>query len=431
MSQALPVLAVAVLIVAAVSFYFKNNYATAGPAVIIAAFAGAFVAGMGFRPREVVEGMFGYFYPLLGVLCGMLFIRFLYDNGTFDVLFSRVAGMSGASRSIMLLLFIGLPGMITGSAAASLLTTGALAGKRLIRSGMDKTKATVFVAAGSFIGMILPPMNIPAIITTSTSIASGGYFAAYNGFTLPLLLMGLPALIVYGLMAAKDLPGTIKAEPAAGSGSALVPIVVVILLVIAHDFLYSAIPFFLGYPLIFMIGAVLALFLGGGKKLDILGSAVEAMRGIAPSVAVAMAVGSLLEVYMMTGAAGYVGLAQYFTDFRVVGLIFGLVMLALALIFDAPTATVIAVLACFTGSNNDSYTGAAVSTMPLFYAAILAICAVICVRYGFGSRVAAAIGAGETGDKQVVAGTLVPIVLVLAVGLCFAFFGESLVFLRV
>ena len=47
---------------------------------------------------------------------------------------------SPAAQMFILILFIGLPGMITGTALASVATTGLMAGRYLLDKGMEKSK---------------------------------------------------------------------------------------------------------------------------------------------------------------------------------------------------------------------------------------------------------------------------------------------------
>ena len=64
---------------------------------------------------------------------------------------------SPAAQMFILILFIGLPGMITGTALASVATTGLMAGRYLLDKGMEKSKVVEVVTVGALMGMLLPP----------------------------------------------------------------------------------------------------------------------------------------------------------------------------------------------------------------------------------------------------------------------------------
>src|SRR5690606_1252644 len=68
------------------------------------------------------------------------------------------------SSDLLLAVVVMLPGMITGSSTAAVLTTGALVAPVLIRLGLDRDRAGAFVAMAAIYGMLAPPVNIPAML---------------------------------------------------------------------------------------------------------------------------------------------------------------------------------------------------------------------------------------------------------------------------
>ncbi len=70
---------------------------------------------------------------------------------------------SPAAQMFILILFIGRPGMITGPALASVATTGLMAGRYLLDKGMEKSKVVEVVTVGALMGMLLPPLCVPAM----------------------------------------------------------------------------------------------------------------------------------------------------------------------------------------------------------------------------------------------------------------------------
>ena len=107
--------------VAVVEICTRNHPKWWAPALLLAAVAGSLVAGMGIRCREIVEGPFGFLDALLPCVVAMIFLRVLKDGGAWDLLFARLQGKSPLLTSFGMLLFLALPGMLTGFAAASVL----------------------------------------------------------------------------------------------------------------------------------------------------------------------------------------------------------------------------------------------------------------------------------------------------------------------
>lgn len=197
LTEAYLLLAVMLAVVAVVSVLFKGKSGLIAPLIFVAGLITALVAGLGFRLREVTEGPFVFVDTLMWVLCGAAFSYLLYVNGTFQFLFAKVVGKkrSPAAQMFILILFIGLPGMITGTALASVATTGLMAGRYLLDKGMEKSKVVEVVTVGALMGMLLPPLCVPAMAPTIAR--QGLYPGAFEGYFLPILILALPALIVY------------------------------------------------------------------------------------------------------------------------------------------------------------------------------------------------------------------------------------------
>ena len=196
LTEAYLLLAVMLAVVAVVSVLFKGKSGLIAPLIFVAGLITALVAGLGFRLREVTEGPFVFVDTLMWVLCGAAFSYLLYVNGTFQFLFAKVVGKkrSPAAQMFILILFIGLPGMITGTALASVATTGLMAGRYLLDKGMEKSKVVEVVTVGALMGMLLPPLCVPAMAPTTAR--QGLYPGAFEGYFLPILILALPALFV-------------------------------------------------------------------------------------------------------------------------------------------------------------------------------------------------------------------------------------------
>lgn len=277
------------------------------PAVILgAALLASLISGMGFRFREIVEGAFAYLDYVMWILCGGLLTALLYRNGTFDYMLDRWMRKERPAfvRMAGLLMLIAIPGMLTGSALACVASTGALAGRCLMRRGLHKEEAAEVAAGGSFLGMVLPPLCAPAILVVIGRAES--YNPSFEGYFLPLLALGLPALLIYATASGRRLLGKLSADEThtepEGSAACLIPLAVVFLLVISHNFLYTFMPF-LGYPLIYVIGAVLALIFPA-RRVNPINSLLQGVEWVQMPAALMFAVGSLNEVMWMTGVTG-------------------------------------------------------------------------------------------------------------------------------
>ena len=90
---------------------------------------------------------------------------------------------------IAFMIIIMFPAMITGSAIASIISSGALVAPIMIKIGIPRNKTAAIIALGAVLGMIAPPINIPVMLICDV------VDMPYIGFTLPLLLLTLPVAI--------------------------------------------------------------------------------------------------------------------------------------------------------------------------------------------------------------------------------------------
>jgi GntP family gluconate:H+ symporter len=164
-----------------------------GVALAVAAWLGAALNGHWLPLRHLVEGAFSYLDPILVIATATIFMRVLAEGGALGAIGGAVERRLGGRPVVLLPVLMAIvmfPGMITGSSTASVLTTGAMAAAILIRLGASPERAAAFVAMGSILGMIAPPVNIPAMLI------GGGIDLPYVGFTRPLLLVSVPLALV-------------------------------------------------------------------------------------------------------------------------------------------------------------------------------------------------------------------------------------------
>lgn len=432
MTETYLILAAVFIVIGAASLIFKKRTGYMPVIILGAALLASLIGGMGFRFREIVEGSFAYLDNVMWVLCGGLLTALLYQNGTFSYMLDSWMRKERSPfvRMTGLLLLVGIPGMLTGSALASVASTGVIVGKYLMRRGLSKVEAVEIVAGGSFLGMILPPLCTPAMLMIIGRAES--YNPSFEGYFLPLLALGLPALLIYAAISGKRLLGKLSADNIAtepqGSAACMIPLVVVFLLVISHNFLYSFMPF-LGYPLIYIIGFVLALIFPN-KRINPVDSLLKGIELVMIPASLMFAVGSLNEVMWMTGVNGNLNTLLLETSGVLLFVVPVLLLLVSGRLLGQPFAW--ALCAIIPAILN----GSGFAHSPLRLLAASAILGVAAYRsFGVGNSIFAQ-SAHELDPENTVAVSVpmhacVPVIIVLVLALGMGFAASSLSWLMV
>jgi GntP family gluconate:H+ symporter len=287
-----------------------------GLALLTAACFGAVINGEFFPLRHLVEGAFSYLDPILVIATAMIFMRTLADGGALDSLgrtIERRFQTKPALLLALLMLIIMFPGMITGSSTASVLTTGALAASILTGLGLTKERTAAIIAMGSVLGMVAPPVNIPAMII------GGGIDLPYSGFDAPLALASLPLALVIlyhlawpALTAPRRMPSPTGSKPmeAPWKGQlspvplwrALAAPAAAGILMLAPRLDPSRIPD-LGLPLIFLLAATIGVVIL--PKFAITSAMLRATEESLPVLGILCGVGAFIQVMTLTGARGW------------------------------------------------------------------------------------------------------------------------------
>lgn len=383
--------------------------------LFLAAVAGSLAAGMGIRFREIVEGPFGFLDSMLCVCSASVLVAVLDRAGAFVLLYSKISKIRcGVLRSFMVLFFIALPAMLTGFASASLLTTGKIVKNLLEKQG--EKKASVIVGVGAFLGVILPPNCIPAMIAANG--AGSVLPTPYSGFFLPLLVVGLPAFIVYGILERKALSSLEEAEVQdKGASSALIILLLVLVAVLIEGVLPSVL-WLGGNTLVFFVATILVLafskfFSSAKETLDSVSEGL--MRAVVP-MAIVFALGSFIEVSSMTGVRGI--FSYWILPYSTTGVM--LVLMAASLIigyfFSIPIPAFLITYAVFPIgwlANTVIVTGCSV---------VLAIIGLITRRGGIMEN-------DGLKHTEVLKNVCVPAILVLVMEVLLVLFGDKLTFL--
>lgn len=396
----------------------KNNRKHAVVLLLAAALAGSLAAGMGIRFREIVEGPFGFLDAALSVACAAILVRALEAAGAFDALLEKILGMKNRTlRALCMALLIALPGMLTGFATASVVTTGALVGKRMKAAGVAQSKIARTVAVGSFLGMMLPPNCLPAIIAANG--AGSVLPTPYVGFFLPLLVMSLPAFVVYVITCRDTLAFEAPVQEAKCTKLAL-PVLALVMLAVLAEGLLSSLAYIGGSALYFTVAALVLLVAAGGGVKKALDTASAGLMDAAVPLALVFALGSFIEISSMTGVRGYYSLLILGTDTSVLMLIQMALMLVIGLVLGTPIPAFLATYAVFPIgwlANTVIVTGVA---------SALGVAHLIAMRGGLVGDVTSALELTEVNWKSTVRHLLLPAALVLVMGVVMVVFGDSM-----
>jgi TRAP-type C4-dicarboxylate transport system permease large subunit len=277
-----------------------------GLSLMLGAIAGTLLAGEGIPLRHLVEGSFSFLDVILMIAAAMIFMKVLQRNGLLETVGRQI--ITGFRRRpslllIALMLFIMFPGMMTGSSSACVFTTGAIAAPVLIALGIPLEETAAIIAMGAVLGMIAPPINIPAMII------GGGVDMPYVGFTLPLLVLTVPLAVLFVLLLGRRFVGARQEVPADRMPAShygrfglrlYLPLVVVGVLMFGPK-ASPAVPD-LGLPLVFLLGALTGLVTG--LRIQPLQVAREAVHEALPVMGILMGVGMFIQVMTLTGARG-------------------------------------------------------------------------------------------------------------------------------
>ena len=199
------------------------------------------------------------------------------------------------------------PAMITGSSVTSIVSAGALVVPTLLAMGVPKRETAAIIVSGSIYGMIAPPINLPVMIIADI------VDMPYIGFTLPLLILTVPlaifTVLFLGRRHVKNIDmDRIKEQVSFAIKDEVTPlvylpfIILIILMVIINVFPTWLPP--LGLPLVFLMPAVLALFVG--KRFNFMQTSKQAVHSALPVMGILFGVGMFIQALTLTGARGYV-----------------------------------------------------------------------------------------------------------------------------
>jgi TRAP-type C4-dicarboxylate transport system permease large subunit len=240
----------------------------------------------------------------------MIYMKVLERSGVLDTIGRQITTTFYDRPSLLLMslmLLVMFPGMITGACATAIFTTGALVAPVMLNIGIPRVQTAAIIAMGSLLGMIAPPVCIPAMIIAE------GIDMPYVGFFWPLFLLTVPTGLLTALAMGRkyvnpniDIQALSAAMPPSvydrHGWKLYLPIVVLFVLMVAPKVAPQVI-YDPGLPLMLMFSAVLGLFTG--KRVDVPAAVRAAMKDAIPVMAIMLGVGMFIEVMTLTGARGY------------------------------------------------------------------------------------------------------------------------------
>ena len=280
-----------------------------GVSLLISSIAGAIAGGQGIPIRHLVEGTFSYVDTILVIGTAMMFMKVVEKSGTLDALSSVIVKKFYKHPAILLILImlvIMFPGMITGSSTAAVLSAGSIMAPVLLIMGMDAVSAAALIAMGGLMGMVAPPVNLPAMII------GGGIDVPFVGFSVPLLMLTVPIAIFSALfLGLKQTKGLsyekvaphLNTEVAEKYGIRIYLPLVVLVVLMALTKIFKVIPD-IGMPLMFLISAAVGLLTG--RKVSPFEVISEAINSALPVMSILMGVGMFIQIMTLTGVRGFI-----------------------------------------------------------------------------------------------------------------------------
>jgi len=302
-----------ILVVIAATFTVAKLFKLSIELSMFAAAIAAFVVHTGNLPiRHIVEGAFTYYDVCLIFITATFFMNILKESGGIVYMVRSIVKSFHKHRLLCLLLLtvvLLIPGALTGSGAATVLTVGTLVGTVLTYMGISKKKTAAIIFLCAAMSAAAPPINLWAMM------AAAGSNMPYVGFMGPLLVLSVVgALFTMFYLGGKgkvvDLDKTLRELPEPPEGMNWfrvgLPFAVLFLLIIAGRVWPFDMPI-LGLPLMFVISAVVAILMSP-KKLKIFAIAEETIHSLIPLVGIMIVVGVLIQSMALSGARGLISL---------------------------------------------------------------------------------------------------------------------------
>lgn len=291
-------------------------------------------SGTEFSIRYLTEGMFGYFDTILVITTAMVFMGAMEACGTLQYISTVLVKALGRFPSLLLIammIIIMFPAMVTGSSLASAISAGALVAPIMIKWGIPKQKTGAIIAIGSILGMVAPPVNVPAMVICDVADIP------FTGFTVPLLLLSIPLAIVCVLLLGRQYVKPLKKQDVAKvvdvsilktfNWTVCIPLFVFLLFILA-EIIFPKVIGSLGMSAMFVISTAVCFFVGKRYPFVKLRPRKESFFGVPldsdkqpdcvveiirkgiekslPAMGLLMGVGIFMEVISNNGVRGWI-----------------------------------------------------------------------------------------------------------------------------
>lgn len=284
--------------------------------MVVTALVGAFVAGLGFPARLIVEGMFTFLDLAFIFITACVFMNAYAEVGAMHALVRGLVVRLHRRKWLLLLVLGGLmliPGALTGAGVVSVLVVGGLVAAVLRLMGLAEQRVAAFVFMLGILSAIAPPINVWAMLMAA------GANMPYVGFDwvllAPVLIVAAFTVVYLGWGAvpqSKDaILGGLPPLPAGLSWwRAAIPLLVLVILSLAAKYAAFTLPT-LGFPLIFVICALVTVAIdparrSAGRWYTVVSETVEQ---VFPLVATMVSVGVLVNILAATGVRGLIAVS--------------------------------------------------------------------------------------------------------------------------
>ncbi len=274
--------------------------------LILIAAGGAALGGFGVPFRHLVEGGFGYLNLVMALFAGAFFGHAMRQSGATEVLARAVIARDKRWLPLIVagaLLFV--TGMVTGIAGIAVLSAGVFAEPLLRHAGLSAPRAAGYIAVMATLGMIAPPLNVPAMIMAD------GVNMPYAGFAPSMFALSLPpalfALFWFRRAADRDTDVVTLYAPGPATGAgwlgvALLVLIIAFWIVIRY---WPALLFDPSVPLVLVAGGLIAMAAAPRAAWGGIGASVFAGTPLVLA-AVLVAVGVLVQIMALTGVRGFI-----------------------------------------------------------------------------------------------------------------------------
>ena len=305
-----------IVLVAMVATFAVSSWKLKSPEIsmVIAAIAGALVAGLGLPVRVLVEGLFTNFDLAILFVCASIFVNVYSFTGAMNVVTRKLVQNIDSKWILMIFMavFMLIPGALTGAGSVSVFVVGGLVATVVRYMGLSERKTAAFVFIFAILSAAAPPINLWAMLMTAQ--ANMPYVGFSKLLMVPILIVGAFTIVYLGWGGKRESKEKILSELPPGTANMgwfriLCPLAMLAALILLSLYAPFSIPVF-GLPLMFLLSTAVAILCNPGKAgwRDYYGVVSRTMEQVFPLLATVISVGALVNVMAATGVRGLLGI---------------------------------------------------------------------------------------------------------------------------